>query len=283
MRGSRWLGMGLVAGLLLGPVLARAEGWGWGMENASVGIYGGYAQVGLGTVENHFRDLGQATGQSFVNYLIGTGSTGTYDYAVKEVTGGFQLGADMVYWAEGGFGFGGRLNLLIPSVLEMETTGSGAYNETFSYQAKVTSFLLSPMLEVCYKAPLGDLVDFDLLLAAGLGWSAAAIDYQQRLVDPFYNLDQRNAVTANLSGTSIHLQIGANLGIRLSENFSLFATAGYNYCNIGEMRYTQGVDADGDGYNEAEEGDVYGDSGTQKAYNFDFSGVFYGAGIQFFL
>jgi hypothetical protein len=275
--------MGLMAGLLLGPVLARAEIEIQGNENSSVGIYAGYAKVNFGSLEGHFQDLGRSTGQSFIDYLVGTGSTGTTDFTVNEVTGAIQVGADMLSWMSGGFGFGGRLNLLLPSVLEMKAQGSGAYDESFSYQSKLSSLLISPMVEVCFKSPIGDWVELDLMLAAGLGWSVATINYQQHIVDPFYNLDQENSTTANLNGVGFQMQAGANLGIRVSENMSVFASAGYNYCNIAEMRYTEGIDADGDGYNEVNEGDVYGDPDTQKAFNFDFSGVFLGAGVQFTL
>lgn len=283
MAGCRRLGMMLLAGLMLGPAWARAEGGGWSMDNYSVGIDAGYAKVDLSTPEGHFKSLGQEARQGFLDYLADTGSSGSAEYTVKEVAGGIQAGADVLYWMNDAVGFGGRLNLLLPSTLSMETTGTGAYDEEFSYQAKVSAFLLSPMVEVCLKNPLGDMVELNLKVGAGIGWSSATVDYQQHLVDPFYGTDQRNSTTADLSGAGLHLQVGANLGVRLTENISLFANAGYNYCNVGEMKYTEDLDTDNDGVSEVYAGDVYGDPDTQEAYNFDFSGVFAGAGIQFSL
>lgn len=283
MAGSRRLGMVWLAGLLLAPAWAQAEGGGWSMDNYSVGIDAGYAKVDLSTPEQHFRDLGLETRQGFLDYLADTGSSGSADYTVKEVSSGIQAGADVLYWMNDTVGFGGRLNLLIPSTMEMETTGTGEYNEEFSYRAKLSAILLSPMVEVCLKNPIGDMVELNFVIAAGAGWSSSTVDYQQHIVDPFYGRDERNSTTAVLEGAGLHLQASANLGVRLMENVALFANAGYNYCNIGEMKYTEDIDTDNDGVSEVYAGDVYGDPDTQKAFNFDFSGVFVGAGVRFSL
>ncbi|MEW6516962.1 MAG: outer membrane beta-barrel protein [candidate division FCPU426 bacterium] len=280
---SRRMAVGLLVGLVLGPMAARAEGGGWNYENVSIGVYGGYAGTDFSTLEKHFRERGADYRQNFIDYLVYTGSNGTASYTVKEVTGSIQAGADMLYWLNGTIGVGGRLNLLMPSTLELSVQGEGAYQETYEYQQKISSFLLSPMLEICLRNRIGSTVELNLVVAGGLGWSSATLDYSSHLTDPFYGLDEQTNMTATISGTGFHLLAGANLGVRLSEHISLFANAGYNYCNIGEMKYTETLDLDGDGLADVDKDTIYGDPDTRKAYNFDFSGMFFGGGLQFTL
>jgi hypothetical protein len=60
----------------------------------------------------------------------------------------------------------------------------------------------------------------------------------------------------------------------------LFASVGYDFCNVAEMRANDNYDIDNDGIVDIAKGDLYKDnSGSGLA--FDFSGLLLNAGIQF--
>lgn len=158
-------------------------------------------------------------------------------------------------------------------------TGKWSYHESWKLSP---SMGLPLMVGVWGKLATWKDATIQASVFAGPGYARARIDHERVLRVPAQGIDERATGSGRLTGSTIALELTAQVDYSLDQDFSIFLEAGYRRAKVKNMTFKNDADLNADGIPEYSAGDPLRDQNGQPM-NFNYSAMKFHAGIRLHL
>lgn len=243
-----------------------------------VGAWAGFAGAKMGDMEDDALRGAKESGDSFLSYLVSTGSSGLAISTSDERGSGVGLGVEVGYLVTGHFGLGIRMGIVTPSDISYSVSGTGTANETYSDSVAI-SMSLTPVM-FGWWVEVGERVGVNYRFTVFLGPASGKVELSRlrSLKDPSLG-DQNIATNIPYSGNTVAFEVGGQIGYGISETFSVYSELSFRQARIESMKADQNIDVDGDGSHDVIKGEAYSNSDGQPP-ELDFKGLNLNLGVR---